>query len=113
MISFEFVDRRGAGVLTDWRLDARQRRALERKLRLLEHADRRLAEGSILYKTKTPGIWEVEIRGNVQLRPMACFGPLGPDVEVTFLAESDGGTDDLAGLHQMKELGGTSAEICI
>lgn len=87
MISFKFVDGRQRGLITDWNLDHRQRKAVQRKLRLLEKVDRRAAEGSILYSLGG-GIWEVEIRGNVQLRPRACFGPEDPDSEVTFLAQA-------------------------
>jgi hypothetical protein len=88
VLAYEYVDTGGEGVLSDWRLEKRQRRALRNKLRMLRSVDWQLAAGSLLHKTKTADIWEFEVRGNVQLRPMACFGPADKKAEITFLAQA-------------------------
>ncbi len=84
MIPYEYVDRRGAREMTDWPLDRRQRRALNRKIDFLRQVDWRQAS-AIVYKVKGAGIYKIKVKGNVQLRPRLCFGPADPKTEVTFL----------------------------
>ncbi len=52
---------------------------------MLSKVDRNQAVGSLVFKTKTEGIYYAKIRGNVALRPRLCLGPQEPDEEVTFL----------------------------
>jgi len=49
---FEWIDEKGVGVVSGWKLQTAQRTRLEAKLDML-----------------------VRARGNVQLRPMVCLGP--------------------------------------
>lgn len=85
MIVYEYVEG-GAGVISGWGLESEQRRKLKNKIRFLRNIDCDLAAGTYLHKTKVEGIWECEIKGRVQLRPMACFGPVEGEEAVTFLA---------------------------
>jgi hypothetical protein len=88
VLLYEYVDTAGEGILSGWRLEKRQRALLCNKLRMLRGVDWELAAGTLLHKTKIADIWEFEVRGNVQLRPMACFGPADKRAEVTFLARA-------------------------
>lgn len=86
MIRYEYVGRRGRREMTDWPLDVRQQRALNRQLDLLGAVDRSQAVGSVVHKVQGPGLYKIKVRGNVQLRPRLCFGPLeGEDEVVTLL----------------------------
>lgn len=72
--------------MTDWPLDHRQRQALNRKLDILKLVDRRQALRAVVFKVKGPGLYKIKIKGNVQLRPRLCFGPLDGEAEaVTML----------------------------
>ncbi|HSL81498.1 MAG TPA: hypothetical protein VLF66_01900, partial [Thermoanaerobaculia bacterium] len=92
MIPYEFVDRRGDRLVTDWPLEARQMRQIKGLLIRLEQVDRGLAVGSILFKMKLRHVYYAKIRGEVALRPRVCIGPVF-DEEVTFLerVEKKGG----------------------
>ena len=60
---------------------------LEARRTTEEEALAKVADGTILFHVGN-GIWELEVKGNVQLRPRACFGPRFPDRQVTFLARA-------------------------
>lgn len=94
MIPYEYVDRRGDRVVSDWPLEARQMRQMKGLLIRLEQVDRELAVGSILFKMKLRHIYYAKIRGEVALRPRLCIGPAFDD-EVTFLerVEKKGGRE--------------------
>lgn len=94
MIPYEYVDRRGERVVTDWPLQARQMRQVKGLLIRLEQVDRELAVGSILFKMKLKHIYYAKIRGEVALRPRVCLGP-ALDNELTFLerVEKKGGRE--------------------
>ncbi|HEX6904569.1 MAG TPA: hypothetical protein VF789_32975 [Thermoanaerobaculia bacterium] len=94
MISYEYVEFEERGgkriityrVITDWPPgEKRQRTALKVRLIMLAGVDRNQAVGSLIFKTKTEGIYYAKMRGNVALRPRLCLGPTKPDEEVTFL----------------------------
>lgn len=92
MIPFELVFREGGrvcGLLTDWPLQDRERRALTVMLTLLFRADYRLAVGTVIFKEKERGIYYAKATGNVQLRPRLCRGPRRPNDEVTFLVRAE------------------------
>jgi hypothetical protein len=72
-------------VITDWPAEQRQRRGLKARLVMLLQVDRDQAVGSLIFKTKTEGIYYAKIRGNIALRPRLCLGPKDPEREVTFL----------------------------
>jgi hypothetical protein len=96
VIPFELVfrqDDRVQGLLTDWPLQDRERRALIVMLTVLYGTDSRQANGTVIFKEKVPGIYYAKATGNVQLRPRLCRGPQRPNDEVTFLvrAEERGG----------------------
>jgi len=97
VIPYELLTRKqdGAmeGLLTDWRLEARERAALNVMLAVLFQVDVNMAVGSVLYKEKQPGIYYAKATGKIQLRPRLCRGPMRPNDEVTFLvrAEERGG----------------------
>lgn len=94
MIPFEYVERRGDRLVTDWPLEARQMRQMKGLLIRLEQVDRELAVGSILFKMKLRHIYYAKIGGEVALRPRVCIGPTLED-EVTFLerVEKKGGRE--------------------
>lgn len=94
MIPYEYVDRRGDRVVSDWPLEARQMRQMKGLLIRLEQVDRELAVGSILFKMKLRHIYYAKIQGEVALRPRVCIGPAFDD-EVTFLerVEKKGGRE--------------------
>lgn len=74
--------------MTDWPLDRRQRRALNRRLDQLRQVDHKQAiDGSLVVKIKGPGLYKTKVRGNLQLRPRLCFGPLDGEIEVITLLQ--------------------------
>lgn len=89
MILYEFVDQGGRGVITSWSLQVRQQAQLDQKLDVLRSVeDREQAEGSLIYGTGERSIFKVKVKGQVQLRPLLCYGPTRPRIEVTFLAQA-------------------------
>lgn len=72
-------------VITDWPVEHRQRRGLKARLVMLLQVDRDQAVGSLIFKTKSEGIYYAKIRGNVALRPRLCLGPKDAEREITFL----------------------------
>jgi hypothetical protein len=75
VILFQWVSRRGHTVIDDWELEAQQARQLKVLLVGLEGADFELANGSLIFKTRLPGVYYSKINGNVALRPRCCLGP--------------------------------------
>lgn len=99
MIPYEYVEIREGGqlggLLSDWPLDDRERRALIIMLLRLFRTDSTQAVGSFLFKEPEPGIYYAKATGKTQLRPRLCRGPQRPNDEVTFLVravERDGKT---------------------
>ncbi len=85
--------------MTGWPLDHRQRRALNRKLDILRQVDRRQALRVVVFKVKGAGLYKIKVKGNVQLRPRLCFGPLAEMEVVTLLqrVEKKGGQESPPG----------------
>lgn len=83
---YEWIDERGRGVVTHWpKLQWAQRGRLESKLDMLVRAE----VDPVTRKANLPAdllvgpgydgepfIYKLKARGNVQLRPMLCLGPL-------------------------------------
>ena len=88
MYIYEYTDRHGVGVITDWmrrRLQRVQRVRLASKIDLLSRIDAGLQAsfvkgpiGGHIYKLKV-------LAGRVQLRPMLCKGPIDNANEWTLL----------------------------
>lgn len=92
MIPFELVFTKGGkicGLLADWPLEDRERRALTVMLMVLFQTDSRQANKSVIFKEKEPGIYYAKATGRVQLRPRLCRGPARPNDEVTFLLRAE------------------------
>jgi hypothetical protein len=81
---FEWIDERGVGVVSGWKMQTTQRTRLDAKLDMLVNAvvdpvtrqanlppDMLAGPG---FKGQ-PFIYKLKARGNVQLRPMLCLGP--------------------------------------
>ena len=70
--------------MTDWPLEANQKRQLKSQLIVLESVDRVQSVGSILHKrSRVSGIYYAKINGKIALRPRCYIGP--EDDQVTFL----------------------------
>ncbi len=68
--------------MTDWpKLSPRDRRGLNFQLDILKRVDRRQALRRVVFKVKGPGLYKIKAKGDKQLRPRLCFGPLGSDSE--------------------------------
>lgn len=105
MILFEYVDRRGRGVITDWRLEVRQRAKLDEQLDRLRQIDWRLALGRLIHGAGSRHVFKIRVRGNVQLRPLL-YRPPGAPREIVFVmraVERDGRLDPIDAL-EMAEL---------
>ena len=89
MIPYEYVDEAGDRILSDWRLQKRERRALIVMLYRLFRTDSQQAIGSFIFKETEAGIYYAKVTGNVQLRPRLCRGPQRPNDEVTFLVRAE------------------------
>ena len=86
MIPFEYVDRRGSGIISDWSLEKRQSVALNTWLIRARRFDRETALNTLIFTCRPlRGIYYVKIRGEVQLRPRVCLGPVDEEHELTFL----------------------------
>lgn len=97
MIPYELVlleEGRPKGLLADWPLEDRERRALKTMLLILFQIDGRQAVGSVIFPTDETDIYYAKATGKVQIRPRLCRGPARPNDEVTFLvrATKKGGT---------------------
>lgn len=102
MIPYEYVDRRGDQLVTDWPVETAQWRQLRVLLILLEKTDRDQAVGSVIFKLKLPGIYYAKINGRVALRPRCCVGSHNGE-RVTFLerVQKSGGVES-PGLRESK-----------
>jgi hypothetical protein len=89
VIPYEYVDEAGDRLLSDWPLDARERRALIVMLYRLFRTDAQQAIGSFIFKEPEAGIYYAKATGRVQLRPRLCRGPHRPNDEVTFLVRAE------------------------
>ncbi|MCP3963578.1 MAG: hypothetical protein GY719_37555 [bacterium] len=88
MIRYEYVGPRNRREMTDWpKLSPRDRRGLNFQLDILRQVDRRQALRRVVFKVKGSGLYKIKAKGDKQLRPRLCFGPLDSDDEetVTFL----------------------------
>ena len=77
-------DRVGAMNLWMAELEKRQRTQLRQKLDRLSQVDYEIAK-DWLSGTDAPGIFKLILKSNIQLRPLACYGPYIPLKEITFL----------------------------
>lgn len=96
---FDYCEPDGTNDFKHWtkRLQPTQRGKLRAKLDMLfQHGDGLFPE--LLTGTDTPGILKLRVKGNVQLRPMLCKGPVSIDAEYTLLmgAKEIGGVLDPA-----------------
>jgi len=86
VICFEHVDDRGRGVLSDWDLEKRQRRAINAWLINARKYDREMAQGTLIFKLEIPDLYYAKFRtSNVELRPRLFLGPDRYPNGLTFL----------------------------
>lgn len=83
---YDYLSQTGNNEFQTWteQLQKVQRAKLNARLDMLEnHGDGLFPE--ILTGTNTPGILKLRVKGNVQLRPMLCKGPIEIEREYTLL----------------------------
>lgn len=86
VISFEHVDDRGRGVVSDWDLGKRQRRAINAWLINARKYDREMAQGTLIFKLPAPALYYAKVRtSDVELRPRLFLGPDRYPNGLTFL----------------------------
>lgn len=83
---FDYIDASGKNPFKEWTKDL-QKRALGKLNQKLDSLEK---HGETLYPdpltgSSVAGIQKLRIRGNVQLRPMLCHGPIAHDTEFTLL----------------------------
>lgn len=83
---FDYTDKKGSNDIKAWTLtlEKNQRAKLNAKLDML------MSKGSelfphVLTDTPTSGIQKLRVKGNIQLRPMLCKGPINNENEFTLL----------------------------
>lgn len=83
---YDFKNYHGENEFKAWTkgLQKKERAKLNAKLDLLEQHGRDLFP-RILTGTPTPGILKLRASGNVELRPMLCYGPIDIDSEFSLL----------------------------
>lgn len=83
---FDYIDEHGNNDIKIWMqgLQKVQRAKLNAKLDMLEKVGIELFP-QVLTDTPTAGIQKLRIKGNVQLRPMLCKGPIDNEKEFTLL----------------------------
>jgi hypothetical protein len=83
---FDYIDEHGNNDIKTWTqgLQKVQRAKLNAKLDMLEKVGVELFP-QVLTDTPTAGIQKLRIKGNVQLRPMLCKGPIDNEKEFTLL----------------------------
>jgi hypothetical protein len=83
---FDYLDEKGNNDIKLWTegLQKPQRAKLNAKLDMLEKLGIGLLP-HVLTNTPTPGIQKLRVKGNVELRPMLCQGPIDNDNEFTLL----------------------------
>ena len=86
MILYEYVDRRGWGVVSTWDLQRREQTRLDLKLDMLSRVSVETAMGMLDGVRGHGGLFKLKIRvQKVQLRPTLCYGPQNTDSELTLL----------------------------
>ena len=86
MICFEHVDDRGRGLVSDWPLEKRQRRAMNAWLINARKYDREMIQGTLIFKLQIPDVYYAKLRtSNVELRPRLFLGPSRYPNGLTFL----------------------------
>lgn len=83
---YDHVNVQGENEIAAWTRDLQKwdRGKLASKLDMLQQHGRDLFP-ELLTGTDTPGILKLRVRGNVQLRPMLCEGPVAVNREFTLL----------------------------
>ena len=83
---FDYTDENGNNDIKEWTLglEKRERAKLNAKLDMLALQGSELFP-EVLTGTPTPGILKLRVKGNVQLRPMLCKGPINNEKEFTLL----------------------------
>jgi hypothetical protein len=83
---FDYLDKNGNNKIKQWTLGLQptQRGKLNAKLDMLALLGPELIP-HVLTDTPTPSIQKLRIKGNVQLRPMLCKGPVNNENEFTLL----------------------------
>jgi len=83
---FDYTDKYGNNDIKAWTLtlEKPQRAKLNAKLDMLAQHGLELFP-HVLTDTPTPGIQKLRVKGNVQLRPMLCQGPINNGNEFTLL----------------------------
>jgi hypothetical protein len=84
-----FLSERGVNLITDWldaeKISVKQRADFQAKIDLFERGGSDLITGFITDTPIAPDIYKMKIKGQVQLRPMVCRGPLDLGREYTVL----------------------------
>jgi hypothetical protein len=83
---FDYVNANGVNEFKKWTQDLQkpQRAKLNEKLdKLAQHGDD--LHPNMLTDTSVPGIQKLRVKGNVQLRPLLCKGPVNIHSEYTLL----------------------------
>lgn len=83
---YDYVNAAGDNVFAQWTntLEKKERGKLASKIDMLsQHGTTLFPE--ILTNTPTAGVLKLRVKGNVQLRPMLCYGPENIEREFTFL----------------------------
>jgi hypothetical protein len=84
-----FLSERGSNLIADWlhdeKISAKQRGDFQAKIDLFERGGPDLITGFITEPPIAPDIYKMKVKGRVQLRPMACRGPIDPSREYTIL----------------------------
>jgi len=83
---FDYINEHGVNEIAEWtrRLEKRQRVKLNQKLDMLQKHGPDLPP-QLLAGPISPHIYKLKVKGNVQLRPMLCKGPISNDDEFTLL----------------------------
>ena len=96
-IIYDYVDANGVNVFRQWSssLQPKERSKLDVKLDMLRiHGE--VLFPNVLTGTDVPGILKLRVKGQVQLRPLLCRGPIKVKTEFTLLmgAKEVGGKVD-------------------
>jgi hypothetical protein len=84
-----FLSERGANLIREWldeeRISSSQRATFQAKIDIFERAGPDMSPGFITTTPIAADIYKMKVKGQVQLRPMACKGPVDLDREYTIL----------------------------
>ena len=85
-ILFDYIAVNGVNVFRQWSLNLqpKERSKLNAKLDQLR-INGEVLFPNILTGTDVPGILKLRVKGQVQLRPLLCFGPIKVETEFTLL----------------------------